>query len=68
MRRARRVVKQTLNLPVLNLNGNDYQGAERAYRQNLRGLLHEGYQKYKHGFYQLFSPTGFLVIASADHA
>jgi hypothetical protein len=51
----------------LNLSGDDYSGAERAYRENLRGLLRDGYQKYRHGFYQLFSPTGFLVIASADY-
>lgn len=66
-RRVNRVKKRTVDFPVLNLSGNDYAGAERAYTENLRGLLREGYQKYKHGFYQLFSPTGFLVIASADY-
>ncbi|KAL7939950.1 cytochrome P450 monooxygenase [Trichoderma barbatum] len=66
-RRVRRVKMRTVDLPVLNMTGNDYAGAERAYTENLGGLLREGYEKYKHGFYQLFSPTGFLVIASADY-
>lgn len=65
--RVQRIKKQTLNLPILNLSGNDYTDAEKAYRENLQGLLRDGYQKYKHGFYQIFSPTGFLAVASADY-
>ncbi|KAF5689449.1 cytochrome P450 monooxygenase [Fusarium circinatum] len=52
---------------VLNLKGSDYFEAEKQYRTNLKGLLQEGYQKYKHGFCQLFTPTGFIVILSADY-
>jgi hypothetical protein len=61
------VTIRQLDLPVLNLQGGGFAEAEKSYFENLPVLLRDGYQKYKHGFYQLFSPTGYLVIASADY-
>jgi hypothetical protein len=65
--RVRLVTRRPLDLAVLNLRGKGFAGAEQAYFDDLRGLLQDGYQKYKHGFYQLFTPTGYLVIALADY-
>jgi hypothetical protein len=55
-----------LNLLVLNLKGKEFAEAERAYFENLCAYLQDGYNEYKHGFYQLFSPIGYLVIALGD--
>ncbi|KAL3476752.1 cytochrome P450 [Aspergillus californicus] len=61
------VTARQLDLPVLNLEGNGFAEAEKSYFDNLPCLLRDGYQKYRHGFYQLFTPTGYLVIASAGY-
>lgn len=64
--RVEQVTRRSLNLPVLNLEGENFAEAINAYYNDLRNLLQDGYRERKHGFYQLFSPTGYLTIASAD--
>jgi hypothetical protein len=41
--RVQQVIKLRLNLPVLNLKGKGFAQAEKAYFEDLRGLLQDGY-------------------------
>ncbi|KAL4767273.1 cytochrome P450 [Aspergillus nidulans var. acristatus] len=53
-------------LPVLNLDGDDFERATKRYRTELKELLQLGYKQFKHGIYQLWSVYGFVTIVSPD--
>lgn len=53
-------------VPVLNLEGDDFDRATRRYRTKLKQLLQAGYQRFKHGIYQLWGMYGFITIVSPD--
>lgn len=53
-------------LPVLNLDGDDFERATKRYRTELKKLLQLGYRQFKHGIYQLWSVYGFVTIVSPD--
>lgn len=52
--------------PILNLVDKDFAAAQDLYLKDLPGLLREGYRRYKHTFYQLWSVDSYITIASAD--
>ncbi|KAH6674963.1 cytochrome P450 monooxygenase [Halenospora varia] len=64
--RVRNLKRQRIDVPCLNLEGEDFEGARQRYMSDLHGLLQLGYQKFKHGIYQLWSIHGFVTIVSPD--
>ncbi|TDZ36951.1 Cytochrome P450 monooxygenase paxP [Colletotrichum spinosum] len=55
-----------LNLPILNLTGNNYSQASREWQKNYVKYLEQGYRKFRHGAYQLWGPEGFVTVLSPD--
>jgi hypothetical protein len=64
--RAQKLKRQRINVPVLNLEGNNYEAALRAYVADAKGLLERGYKEFKHGIYQIWSLHGFITVVSPD--
>lgn len=64
--RVRRLKKQRIDVPIINLEGDDYAAAHKAYTSDLKNLLRRGYKDFKHGIYQLWSIHGFITIVSPD--
>ena len=63
-----RLKKPAVGVPVLNLKGKkDYNEASQYYLYHFKELLQEGYQKFKHGTFQVWGIDGYIVIVSSDH-
>ena len=63
-----RLKKPAVGVPVLNLKGKkDYNEASQYYLYHFKELLQEGYQKFKHGTFQVWGIDGYIVIVSPDH-
>ncbi|KAB2573491.1 Cytochrome P450 monooxygenase paxP [Lasiodiplodia theobromae] len=60
----RKLRRQLVDVPVLNLKGRDFDTASREYKENLRGLLKTGYTQFKNGVYQLWRPDGYITVIS----
>ncbi|KAL0936156.1 cytochrome p450 monooxygenase [Colletotrichum truncatum] len=55
-----------LDLPVLNLVGDNYGQASREWQRNYIKYIEKGYQEFRHGAYQLWGPEGFVTVLSPD--
>ncbi|KAM5437369.1 hypothetical protein McanMca71_001018 [Microsporum canis] len=64
--RAQKLKRQRIDVPIINLKGDDYDAALKAYVTDAKSLLRRGYKEFKHGIYQIWTLHGFTTIVSPD--
>lgn len=66
-----RLKKPVVDVPVLNLKGDNFDAAANYYLYHFKELLQEGYDKFKtqfkKGAFQIWGIDGYIVIVSPDH-
>ncbi|EPE26982.1 Cytochrome P450 [Glarea lozoyensis ATCC 20868] len=65
--RLRRLQTPQVDVPVINLGADrNFDDAHEKYLYHFKDLLQEGYQKSKHGVYQVWSLDGYILIVTPD--
>lgn len=64
--RAQKLKRQRIDVPIINLKGDNYDAALKEYTRDAKGLLHRGYKEFKHGIYQIWTLHGFTTVVSPD--
>ncbi|PGG99976.1 hypothetical protein AJ79_08338 [Helicocarpus griseus UAMH5409] len=58
--------RKLVDVPVLNLDGWNFDKAKDVYNSNFTSLIKAGYEQYRGGVFQLWSPEGYQIILSPD--